>query len=81
MSKGIARTLNFGINAKHESISNVDLAQILPPNKILVGVGVLGCLGYKTFFDWNCYWSYGKMTWIRCIICSKIKNVGKLLAL
>jgi hypothetical protein len=51
MSKGIARTLNFGINAKHESISNVDLAQILPPNKILVGVGVLGCLGYKTFFD------------------------------
>ncbi len=48
MLKGIARVLNFGINAKDESISNVDLAQILPPNKILVGVkvlqlGVLGC--------------------------------------
>jgi hypothetical protein len=51
MLKGIARTLNFGINAKDESISNVDLAQTLPPSKILVGMrvlqlGVLGCLGY-----------------------------------
>ncbi len=41
MSKGIERTLNFGINAKDESISNVDLAQTLPPNKILVVVRVL----------------------------------------
>jgi len=51
MSKGIARTLNFGINAKDELISNVDLVQTLPPKKLLVGggvlqLGVLGCLGY-----------------------------------
>jgi hypothetical protein len=51
MLKGIARTLNFGINAKDELISNVDLAQTLPPSKILVRMrvlqlGVLGCLGY-----------------------------------
>ncbi len=51
MSNGIARTLNFGINDKDESISNVDLAQTLPLNKTLEGVrvlqlGVLRCLGY-----------------------------------
>ncbi len=51
MLKGIERTLNFGINVKDESISNVDLAQTFPPSKILVGVivlqlGVLGCLGH-----------------------------------